>query len=113
MVYVVLIILTAHIFGDYFLQQFALFKMKRFDIWILLFHTVIWSTCISIGLAVVKRFAWWKFCFSLIVHTMIDYWKLHFNPYPTPFTILIMDQMLHMVQLYIVARRGKTVRSEK
>lgn len=106
MVYILVAILTAHVIGDYFLQQFAFFNMKRFDISILLLHTIIWSTCISIGLAAVKRFAWWKFWFSLVVHTMIDYWKLHFNPYPTPLNIIIVDQMLHMVQLYIVARKS-------
>jgi hypothetical protein len=105
--YVALAILTAHLVGDYFLQQFSFFKMKRFDILILLVHTVIWSTCICVGLAAIRRFAWWKFGFSLIVHTMIDYWKLHFNPYPTPFNIVVFDQMLHMVQLYIVARKQK------
>jgi len=102
------ILLTAHIAGDYFLQQFAIFKLKRDDQAILLLHAFIWASCVGAALKLLGRFTWWKYICLLVVHAIIDYWKLHCNPYPTSLTVNIFDQMLHMLQLWFAGRGGKS-----
>ena len=94
----------AQFIGDWLLQEPAFFMLKRVNIFVLLLHTTIWSICISIALKSQKRFKWWKFWFSLVV-PLIDYWKLHFNPYPSSLRIMIIDQVLHMLQILAVSKK--------
>lgn len=105
---VVLTLLAAHILGDFVLQPSAIFQWKQADTGILLLHAAIWAAAIGLGLVYVKRFTWSKFGISFLLHATIDYWKLHFNPYPSPLYIMIIDQMLHMLQLILVSYRGES-----
>lgn len=97
-------LLIAHFIGDYLLQQHPIFLYKQYSLRILVMHTVIYASAVSVALGMLHKFKGWKWLFLFIGHTIIDYYKLYFFPHPTtPLYINIIDQMLHIVQLYIVS----------
>jgi len=99
---ILFVLLAAHAIGDYVLQPAAIFQWKRTVLPILLLHAAIWSAVIALALVYLQRFGWWKLIISFVLHGLIDYWKSYLNPVPIAMHIVVIDQMLHMLQLILV-----------
>ncbi len=105
-------LLFAHGIGDVFLRSRFISTFKAKSILVLAFHCYMYVCCVSVVLVYFDVFAIWKFIFLLVGHFLIDSWKhwvdlgsnwmneeqseINLNKY------VIIDQGLHMLQLFIV-----------
>jgi len=93
-------LLAAHIIGDLFLRVDAWFDIYGTTLGYLV-HVFIWTSLITIVLAIYKRFTIPKFIFLFAVHYIIDINKQLFFKYGSIENI-ITDQALHMISIILV-----------
>lgn len=93
-------LLAAHIIGDLFLRVDAWFDIYGTTLGYLV-HVFIWTSLITIVLAIYKRFTIPKFIFLFTVHYIIDINKQLFFKYGSIENI-ITDQALHMISIILV-----------
>jgi hypothetical protein len=93
-------ILAAHILGDLFLRADAWFGIYGTILGYLV-HVFIWTSLITMVLAIYKRFTVPKFIFLFTAHYIIDVNKLLFFEYGSIENI-ITDQALHMISIILV-----------
>lgn len=91
---------------DYPLQGSFLAEYKQKNNYALFVHSAIWGIGISLGLAFVGLFAWWKVIMLVAGHYAIDYWKCRrvYNswfPKLSDYGAYYIDQALHVVQLLL------------
>ena len=98
----ILILLFAHLIGDYHLQDdFQAMNKGKYD-FILFIHCMLWTGAICIGLILCGLFGWWKLAFLLIGHFLIDRWKARKVGKTHALTRdLWIDQGLHVIQLLV------------
>ena len=96
----ILILIFAHLIGDYVFQSNFIANFKSKNNFILFVHSGLWTGSICVGLFLIGRYSLWKVAFLLIGHFVIDYWKGH--KYLSSYSDLYIDQIIHMIQLGIV-----------
>lgn len=95
-------LITAHVIGDFALQQPWMIKQKMKDPYTLIAHCLIWTGCISLVLVVFGNLAIWKVCFLFLGHFICDFLK-HKGYHNFPFHLKnSIDQGFHLIQLLIV-----------
>lgn len=90
---------------DYPLQGTFLAEWKCKNNYILFVHSAIWGLGLSIALAFIGIFAWWKVIMLVVGHYLIDYWKCRglYKKFPkcSDMTSFYIDQTLHVVQILV------------
>jgi len=93
-----LLLMTGHLFADYFLQITRLAAYKRKNILGLAAHAAIWGSTISLIILYEGYFSPWKFFFLTGTHFLIDWTKIRLfkanlgKLHPVNVT----DQLLHL-----------------
>lgn len=93
-------LIVLHYLGDYPLQGTYLAMNKAHDDYLLFAHSMIWAGLICAGLYYFNMLESWKVIYLVVGHFAIDKAKCNIeNP---KYTDQMLDQMLHMVQLFTV-----------
>lgn len=100
----IIILATAHMFGDYVFQNDFLANNKGKYDFVMFVHSWIWSACISIGFVLCDySINLEDFLFLLASHYLIDKYKCNKKDKTKALTIdLWVDQILHMIQIAMV-----------
>jgi len=102
------LLVVAHIFADYFLQQTRLSIYKRKNILVLAAHAMTWAFFISLVLYVTGIFSSWNFFFLFASHFIIDWLKIRF--FDATLSMLhpvnVTDQLLHFLTILVVLYYG-------
>lgn len=120
MLFKFLILYFANLVLDYPLQGTFLAKHKQENNYVLFVHSAIWGLGISIVLALIGIFAWWKVLMLVVGHYIIDYWKCRgiYKKWPKKLIVgnvmgsaripiisdngaYYIDQFLHVIQVLI------------
>ncbi len=96
----IIMILAAHIAGDLFLRVDAWFDIYGTTLGYLV-HVLIWTSLISLSLAVYKLFTFPKFLFLFLTHYIIDSNKLYLFVFGRSEGNII-DQTLHIISIILV-----------
>lgn len=94
-------LIFAHHIGDIALQSDWVAMNKGKYWFVLIWHCIIWAGCICIALEYFNSFSLWKPVFLVVGHYCIDLWKCRTSKKLDEWR-LIVDQMLHFIQLIIV-----------
>lgn len=105
---------------DYSFQTDFLSKYKQENDYVLFVHCAIWGIGISLALACIGLFAWWKVIMLVVGHFVIDYWKCRgiYKKWPvrqeyddffgnvkkpilSDYAAYYIDQALHVVQILL------------
>lgn len=102
------LLLTAHVFADYYLQttHFAVYKRKH---WAgLAAHAAIWASLICLVLFLKGYFLPWMFYFLFATHALIDWAKIHFfkKNLSKLHPVNVTDQLLHFGTVLVVILYG-------
>lgn len=102
------LLVVAHIFADFLLQQtrFAIYKRK--NILVLAAHAITWAFFISLVLIVTGIFLPWNFIFLFASHFIIDWLKIRFFDATLPILnpVNVADQLLHFLTILVVLYYG-------
>lgn len=93
-------ILAAHIIGDLFLRVDEWLGIWRTTLGYLV-HVFIWTSSVSVVLAVYKCFSVQKFIFLFLAHYIIDINKLYLFTFGR-IEGYVIDQTLHMISIILV-----------
>lgn len=91
-----------HVFFDAALQPSWMIEAKKKNWIVLVEHCMIWAGGISLALLLMDRYSWWKFVFLFIGHYFIDLYKIKHTSDPLDKKYLLIDQVLHILQLVVV-----------
>ena len=98
---IILVLITAHVFGDYAFQSAYIAESKSKNIYNLLVHCWIYTTCVCVALAVVNKINLIAILSVFITHVILDYSKSRIER-KIGGKAYVLDQMLHYVVLLIV-----------
>lgn len=119
MFFTFLILYFINLVLDFSLQDEFLKQYKSKNDYVLFVHCAIWGIGLSIVLAALGMFAWWKLLMLVGGHFIIDRWKCrgHYKKWPmkkykegndvykvpmfSDWGSLYIDQFLHVVQLIL------------
>jgi hypothetical protein len=95
-------LIFAHFIGDVAFQPDWVLKSKK-DNWIVLLeHCFVWATMVSLVLFINGNYSNMKALFLIIGHYLIDLLKIRSTSNPLSKRHLLLDQLLHFIQLLIV-----------
>lgn len=99
----ILILIAAHLFGDFALQDSFQAATKGDNLYILFVHSALWTTSIIIGLYILGYILSFPHILWLFVtHMCIDKWKCSKKDKTNALTYdLYIDQVLHMCTICI------------
>lgn len=98
-----LVLLSAHLLGDFYLQWENLAKKKGDNYSWLLLHAFIYTVCVSV-IFLVADVKWQLLLFAAASHWLIDSFKWFLKKTKLPRAILfISDQALHGITLWLLA----------
>lgn len=92
----------AHFVGDIALQSDWQAQNKGKYWYVLMSHSIIWATCICIGLAYLGLFEYWKVVFLVGGHMACDYIKANQPKNDKTWWQIYPDQAFHFIQIIIV-----------
>ena len=98
-----LILLLAHLLGDYYFQPQKLADKKEKQYSAVLIHSLIYAVCVGLTALVVEA-PWWVFAVAALAHCVID--SLKFALPKKKFSkakLFIADQALHLLTLLLLA----------
>ena len=93
---------TAHFIFDAALQPDWMLKAKKNNWYVMAEHCAIWTGGIMATLSLFGSFDWGKALFLFAGHFLIDSWKIKKAPNALDMKYLLVDQLLHFLQLIIV-----------
>ena len=98
------VLLTAHLLGDFVLQNDFLAKNKGNNIFIMCIHCYLWSIAIFVGFIILNlNIGLLTFLFLFITHFIIDQWKCSIEDKSKALTFdLYVDQSLHGLIIILV-----------
>lgn len=104
-----LILLSAHLLGDYYLQSKGLANKKEQYYSGILTHSLIYALSFVLVYLIVDL-PWWLLAIAAAAHWVIDSikWLLRDKPIPKP-TLFLLDQTLHLLTLLLLALFTATV----
>ncbi len=102
------LLVVAHIFADFFLQQTRLGIYKRKNILALAAHAITWAFSISLVLIIAGIFLPWNLFFLFVSHFIIDWLKIRFFDATLPMLhpVNVTDQFLHFLTILVVLYYG-------
>ena len=99
----VIVLIFAHLFGDYVLQNNFLATVKANNNFILFVHSFLWSASVYFAMNMISVATVSDFMYLLVGHLAIDYMKCKVKDKEKQLTTyLYADQFLHMVQIMCV-----------
>lgn len=98
---IILVLITAHVFGDYVFQSPYIAESKNKNLYILLVHCWIYTTCVWIALTIMNRLNLVAILVVFISHSILDYSKSYIER-KIGVKAYALDQILHYVVLLIV-----------
>lgn len=108
MFFYLFLLLSGHVFADYFLQLTSLAGNKRKNKLALAVHALTWASVLSLILNTTGIFLPWKLYFLFVSHYLIDWLKIRlFRPtLATLHPVNATDQLLHLGTILIVLFYG-------
>jgi len=105
---ILLLLMTGHIFADFFLQLTRLAAYKRKKIMALAAHAFTWALVISLALILTGFFSIWKLYFLFVTHFVIDFLKIRLftSSLSKLHPVNIADQLLHLATILAVLFYG-------
>lgn len=98
-----LILLSAHLTGDYYLQSQRLAKEKENQYPMLLKHALIYTACVLFTVLIIES-PWWLLLALVLSHCLIDSLKFWLSRTKLPKPLLYAaDQTLHLIALWLAA----------
>jgi len=94
-------LLFGHLIGDFFLQVYKLWRLKRKNIYFLLIHVFLYSLSVTIVLYFTGLFAWWKPVILAASHFTVDYCKCYVFRHRT-LQGYIIDQAIHIAVIVLL-----------
>ncbi|GBF33592.1 hypothetical protein DCCM_2698 [Desulfocucumis palustris] len=98
-------LLVGHITGDFFLQIYKLWRLKRQSGYYLLLHVWLYTVSLTVTLYFIDLFAWWKPVVLFISHFIADYLKCYVFSFRTSRDKLLgyaLDQIVHVAVLVML-----------
>lgn len=98
----IIFLIFLHHVADVWGQPSWLIENKKKYTWALYEHVVIWTGVISLGLYMFNNLFVWKILFLFIGHFAIDFFFYRIMPKDKSYHWVLLDQLLHYIQIIIV-----------
>jgi len=94
-------LLLAHLLYDFHWQGAFIAEMKGKSWFLLGVHSLTWALLLGGVLLHISEPQWWIIPFLAVSHFGIDAWKARYTKLPTLGCALWIDQVLHLVTMFI------------